>query len=441
VGATVFTEAYGVSSWTKPSVASLFTGVYPGAHGVTGNIYPLPDEAVTLAEVMRDGGYRTICVSANPNVTRSGHMDAGFDIMDDVMHGPVFNAVGPPTSCMRPLLGFVALRPLLGPLFVLSTDGVKVNARLAFWSRFVGDRPVFYYVHYMEPHIPNLPRPEYYYEYQPYMVKVDPARLETVASGPFYWDEFLKDPDFKVPLTPDEVALAKALYDADIRRMDVVIEGLLENIVGGSDGEAESIVVITADHGEEFLEHRRWMHGAGMHHEVARIPLIVKAPDGRPGRVDGLVNLLDIPVTLASYAGLDAPAAWEGLDLRPFIAAGGELPRRELLLEGLHTILPPSEADGLNADIELNGLVSGDYYYLRDENAGVEYLYNRRRDRWERENLAAGGPGEEAAAILTRSRDAVDRSKAEVAESAFGREEMELTPALKRQLKSIGYLK
>ena len=237
--AVVFKEAFTVSSWTKPAVASIFTATYPGTHGVNARFFPLPDDAVTLAEVLREGGYRTICASANLTVTRQARMADGFDIMDDVSQGPVFNGAGPPISCMRPFIAFVWMRPFLGPLLNTTNDGININARLKFWTRFARGRPAFFCIHYMEPHIPNLPRPEYLYEYQPYLAKVDPARLVRIASGPYFWHDVLKDPTFLPEFNEDELALARALYDADIRRMDVVIEGLLENIVNrpGRDSE------------------------------------------------------------------------------------------------------------------------------------------------------------------------------------------------------------
>jgi len=438
VEAVVFKEAYTVSSWTKPAVASTFTATYPGTHGVNAGFLPLPEEAVTLAEVLREGGYRTISVSANPNVTRPARTVDGFDIADDSSHGPLFNAAGPPVSCMRPFVAFEGLRPLLGPLFIRSIDGLNVNARLEFWTRFAGERPAFYYVHYMEPHIPNLPRPEYAFEYQPYLARVDPARLMRIASGPFFWHEVLKDPAFVPEFDANEVALARALYDADIRRMDVVIEGLLENVVARSGPDAEAIIVITADHGEEFLEHGRWLHGAGLHHEVARVPLIIKAPGCEPGVVEGPVNLVDIPRTLASFAGLEPPREWEGLDLTPYIMSRAELPRRKLLLEGIHTILVPSAGEETRSSLELYGLVDGDYYYLKDENADAEYLYDRRRDRWEEDNLAAGG---EAGDALAASRATTARLKAQAAEKAFRQKEIRLPPESERQLRTLGYLK
>jgi arylsulfatase A-like enzyme len=230
------------------------------------------------------------------------------------------------------------------------------------------------------------------------------------------------------------------LYDADILRMDVVIEDLLENIVNRPGRDSEAIIVITADHGEEFLEHGRWLHGASLHHEVARVPFIVKAPGCKPAVVEGPVNLVDIAPTLVSFAGLETPRGWEGLDLGPYIKSGSELPRRELLLEGIHTILMPSDEEGVESSIELNGLVAGDYYYLKDENADVEYLYDRGRDRWQKDNLASNAAFAEAGGVLAENRDALARSINRVEEKAFPQGEIYLPPVLERRLRALGYV-
>jgi arylsulfatase A-like enzyme len=436
----VFKEAYTVSSWTKPAVASIFTAAYPSTHGVNAVFLPLPDDAVTLAEVFRAGGYRTVGVSANPHINRQGRIADGFDIIDFVGAGPFFNGGGPPISCTRPFMALKSLRPLLGPFLNTSNDGISVNTRLKFWSHFVRGRPAFFYIHYMEPHIPNLPGPEYLYEFQPYLAGVDKARLLRIAAGPYYWDEVLKDPAFVPDFNERELLLARALYDADIRKVDVVIEGLLEDIVNGPGRDPKPVIIITADHGEEFLEHGRWLHGAGLHHEVARVPLMIKAAGCKPAVVEGAVNLIDIPPTLVSFAGLETPRAWEGLNLRPFMESGSELPQRELLLEGIHTIRAPSEAKGVKATLTLNGLVAGDYYYLQDENAGAEYLYNRRTDRWETDNLTSNADFTGANGVLARSRAALARSKKRVSERAFTPGDVYMTPVLKRQLQALGYV-
>jgi arylsulfatase A-like enzyme len=441
VEAVVFKEAFTVSSWTKPVVVSIFTATYPGTHAVDANFLPLPDDAVTLAETLREGGYRTICVSANPHVTRPARMGDGFDIMDDIRQGPVFNGAGPPASCARPSIALLWMRPFLGPLLNATNDGLSINARLKFWNRFARGRPAFYYVHYMEPHIPNLPGPEYLYEYQAYLTKVDQARRLEIAAGAFFWYDVLKDPAFVPDFNDDELGLARALYDAEIRRMDVVVEDLLENVVTRSGSDPEPVIVITADHGEEFLEHGRWLHGAGLHHEVARVPFIIKAPGCKPGVVGGPVNVVDIPPTLVSFAGLERPRDWEGLDLSPYIKSGSEVPPRELLLEGIHTIRMPSDEEGGESSIELNALVAGDYYYLKDENAGVEYLYDRRHDRWQKNNLASDAAFTEAGGVLAECRDALARAKSRVKERRFAQGEILLLPAFKKELRTLGYVR
>jgi hypothetical protein len=144
---------------------------------------------------------------------------------------------------------------------------------------------------------------------------------------------------------------------------------------------------------------------------------------------------------LASFAGLETPAGWEGLDLAPYLKSGSELPRRELFLEGIHTILMPSEEEGVEPSITLNALVAGDYYYLKDENADVEYLYDRRRDRWQKNNLAVDAAFAEADDVLAECREALARYKSRANEKAFARGEIHMPPALKKQLKTLGYVK
>jgi arylsulfatase A-like enzyme len=436
---TVFREAFTVTSWTKPAVASLFTAAYPGAHGVNARFYGLPEGAVTLAQALREEGYRTIGVSANPNVTRSAGMNAGFDILDSSGNGPIINAAGPPLSCARPLRVFLWMRPYLGPLWKTTADGVEMNRRAEFYQRISGDRPAFVYLHYMEPHTPNPRRPEYRAEVDPYWKKVDPKRARYIANGPFFWFDVLEDPSFEPDFTEDELALAKALYDADIRRMDVVIDDFLGTLAAPSRGDSGAMVVITADHGEEFMEHGRWLHGVSLHHEVARVPLLVRMPECEPAALAGPVNLVDIPRTIVSFAGAEAPEAWEGTDLVPYIREGRDVPRRELPLESIHDLLA-GEDSGPRSGVELNALVGKGYYFLHDVNADREYLYDRRKDFWQEDNLAAAA-SPETETLLTDRRDALADEKRKIVEKAFAQGELQLPPELERQLRTLGYVR
>ncbi|HUU57456.1 MAG TPA: hypothetical protein VMW93_08950, partial [bacterium] len=165
------------------------------------------------------------------------------------------------------------------------------------------------------------------------------------------------------------------------------------------------------------------------------------APDCAPAIVGGPVNLVDLPPTLASLAGCAAPDEWDGLDLGPYMKEGRDVPRRELLLEGIHMMLTPSHEDGPRTGIELNALVDGSYYYLKDENAGTEILYDRAKDPWQEYNLAGTASGSETAGLLTREREVMAEAKKAVAARAFAQDEVRLSPALQRQLKALGYVR
>jgi arylsulfatase A-like enzyme len=434
-GAVLFRDAFAPSSWTKPAVTSAFTSTSPSTHGVNGLFSAIPGEALTLAEYLRGYGYRTLGVSANPEVGRQAGMAAGFDVLDATTLGTVLDAAGPPTSAGR----FLVRYPV-GSLWRASRGGLFVNRRLAFWARLVGGPPRFLYIHYMEPHTPNLPRAEYLGELKPFLDKVEKRRAREIELGKYFFAEVATDPAFVPDYNDDELALARALYDADIRRMDVVIADLLENVVPASGEGPEPIIIITADHGEEFLEHGRWLHGAGLHREVAEIPLIIKLPGRAPAVLDGPVSLVDLAPTVASAVGLPVPDGWEGLDLTPYAGRGQTVPRRTLLLEGIQE-LSVEASDPSHRTIEINVLVGGGYYYVKDENAGVEYLYDRRLDPWQVNDLARAGGSPGLETVLAERRGELGRMKRDARAQAYAPARAYIPPSLRRSLRALGYVR
>jgi len=272
-------------------------------HGVNSRASGIPEEAVTLASAFREMGYTTVGISANPNVNRANGMGAGFDILDDAGAASILEAAGPRVSVTR-LFDYRRFVPACLPPYLRPTaDGMDLNRRLEFWMRLRAGPARFFYVHYMEPHNPNFPRPEYMTRLQPYIDKVEPERARRIFRGKYYFKEVIRDPSFVPDYSDEEVALAWALYNAEIRRMDVVIGDLLDNVVPAGVGAPPPVVVVVADHGEEFLEHGRWMHGSGAHAEVVEIPMMFKCPDCAPAVVPGQVNLKDLAPTLVSLVG------------------------------------------------------------------------------------------------------------------------------------------
>jgi arylsulfatase A-like enzyme len=326
---------------------------------------------------------------------------------------------------------------VFGALWRPTLDGIDLNRRLEFWMRFTRGPARFVYVHYEEPHTPNPPRPEYMAELKPFLDRVKPARAREIAEGRYFFQDLIRDPTFRPDYNDDEIALAKALYDAEIRRMDVVIEDLLENVIPAFGEEIEPIIIILADHGEEFLEHGRWLHGAGLHREVAEIPLMFKAPGYPAAAVDGPVTLTDLAPTLASLVGGTIPAEWEGLDLKPHMAGDRPVPPRDLLLEGIQDfyfpgLVPPQST------IELDALVSGGYYYLKDDNTGREYFYYRESDPLQLDNLV-GEPGG-VDPLLAERRDMTGRLKAEARARALTPSRGFVPPRLEKSLRALGYV-
>ncbi len=434
--ATVFRNAYTSSSWTKPAVASLFTSTYPSAHGVVAYSVGLPATTVTLAATLRAHGYATVGISANHNVSRGSGMAAGFDLFDDTATGSIRRAAGPALAAERMLKPLLPRAPFARAFVAPTAGGVAVNKRLRLWQKFFGRRPRFFYIHYMEPHTPNRPRREYINALRPFLNKVKPARAREVAMGRFFFKKIAEAPAFRPDYNDAEVALAKALYDADVRRMDVVISDLLENVIPARAGDAAPVIVFAADHGEEFLEHGRWLHGAGLHREVARIPLLMKVPGCPPATIAAPVNVLDIAPTLASLAGVPAPAAWEGLDLAPYMAAAVEPPARPLLLEGVHVSVPATPK-GRGDRIELNGVVADGYFYLKDEGLAREFLYDQRRDPGEEHNLAGARA---AASTLAACRAGVAELKGRARAGAVPPVGVPITPARRKTLRAFGYI-
>jgi arylsulfatase A-like enzyme len=438
-GAVVFKDAYTVSSWTKPAVATIFTSTYSSTHGVNSGASTLPDEAVTLAEYMRGIGYTTIGVSANPNVNRSFGMGDGFDVLDCSASGSILEAAGPPTFSARLMTGAAVAPSFFGAAWRPVRDGLRLNRRCGLWLHLAGARPRFIYIHYMEPHTPNSPRPACKAELAPLLSRVDARRAQQLAVGEFFFAELLEDPAFRPDYDDDAVALAKALYDADIRLMDLVLKDLLENVVPDARRSPEPIFIITADHGEEFLEHGRWLHGAGLHREVAEIPLVVKVPGCPPAAVDGPVSLLDLGPTVVSLLGGTAPEGWEGLDLKPYLTAGQKVPPRLVLMEGIQIFVPGRYTKNWSR-IELNGLVAGGYYYIKDEGAGTEFLYDLTLDPWQENNLALDEGFSGRRGLLSACRDTLRRLKRRAEKRAFTPGAVNISPKMEKALKALGYV-
>lgn len=391
-GAVVFEDALTQAPWTRPVVASVFTGRPPLAHGVTTLESRLPRRAVTLAEFLADlpgGGYRTAAWSANWHVVRKTGLAQGFQHFDFFPAGP-----GP----------FVVNRRLLTWLDrQLASDRAHPHEPR---------RPFFLYVHVIDPHAPYRPPPDLRRRFAPEVEDRDAGTNEYLKR--IYGASGARRADLLAAIPP--------LYDAEVALADRGFGRLLAALAerGLRD---DMLIVLLSDHGEEFDEHGDFGHGNNLYQESLRIPLIVDPPGREPGRRAGTALPMDVPATVLAALGVPRPPGMAGVDLL------GD-PRRRAGRPAFAHVDYQGRA-GVS-------VVLGEWKLVEPLTVrfgrGPE-LFHLRRDPEERENLAESRP------VRTGYlQTLVRRHRLETEEGAEAGERMELDPEIREGLEALGYL-
>lgn len=297
----VVEQAIVQAPWTLPSMASMLTGFSPERMlDAKQEPWGIPTEVETLAERLQSAGYRTAAFIANPTLHAGNGYGQGFD-----------------TFITAPY-----------ELASMSKHAEEINAQVLPWLAPAPAEPFFLYVHYLDPHDP--------YENSDIVGGKSPFFPEYAGKlrggdvhGLYTGDLALADAE------QDRQQLA-ALYDAEIRYVDRHIGQLLAAIPPKV--LASSLVVLTADHGEELLDHGGFKHGETLYQEQLHVPLIVrwdgKIPSG--GRLTGRVPLLDLWPTVIAAAQASRPAdGREGIDLLPYLKDLREPPPRDIFARHL----------------------------------------------------------------------------------------------------------
>jgi len=288
----VFERTYAQSSWTRPSIASIVTGLYSGSHSVMYKTDLLPAGVVTVAEAMKSAGYRTSGFVTNINVAPSFNFQQGFDEYRYLAPNFFFGA----TDSGSKLALYSGMR-LIRERFLSKYKSVEhyyqdahtVNGTSLPWLDGHKDQRSFVLIHYMDPHDP-------YFEI-PYNGKAV-ARVDTPNPAPERAEEL------------------RRLYASNIEYMDGFLGALFAQLK--SEGiYDDTLIMLTADHGEEFHEHGGWWHGTTLYDEAVHVPLIVKLPGNRDAgrRESSLARLIDVAPTLLTAVGVAVPREVQGRDL------------------------------------------------------------------------------------------------------------------------------
>jgi arylsulfatase A-like enzyme len=367
----VVEEAYSQAPWTLPSVVSFLTGRYPGELlGADMASFGIPAEVQPLAELMARQGYQTAGFVANPTLHTGAGFDRGFRTW-----------FAPPADITWMLKHADAL-----------------NAHAIPWLRASQDRPFFAYVHYIDPHDPYTnPDMERFGGRSPFLPEYDGP----VDGG---WIHGIYTGQLQLPDPARDVPYIRALYDSEVSYVDRHIGELLAAL----DPEvlANTLIVLTADHGEELFDHGGWKHGQSLYEEQIHVPLVFRW-DGhiKPGtRVQGTARLVDLVPTLAAAAGVPSDPEWDGIDLLPALTGKGTLPRKPAFAQNLAS--GPLRAAAIlngwklilynqNEPFEPKGVLESHLHEVDRERFRRQELYHVARDPEERRNLL---PGDEKAA-------------------------------------------
>lgn len=379
----VFREAIAQAPSTLPSHASILTSLLPAHHGALfADKAPLAQEIITLAELLREEGYRAASFNGGGQIARVWGLDQGFEIYESKGGDHRFK------------------------------DVIDAGED---WLRQIGrstpEQPFFLFLHTYEVHHPYSPTAE---------------DLERFAAGPpperfgptVELDELKRLNGGPRPIDQAAAEFIPAAYDAEIRSMDRGLGRLME-VLDDLGLDDETLIVFTSDHGEEFGEHGWYgWHSHTLYDELLHVPLILRFPEGKHAgkSVRRPVRSLDIAPTVLDVLGIPVPDQFSGISLLKVMSGPVDDP-----------LLAISQRDVPSSGPPIASIRSHRWKYYNG------YLYDLRNDPGEARDVSAENWG------VVRS------LKASLDQALEGRrapasDPVDLDAQTQERLKALGYL-
>lgn len=460
------------ATWTLPSIASLFASVYPSTHRLVIDGDQLDLRFRTMAEILGEAGYFTAKVTGEvPYVSDFTGLDRGFALNhaeqesdlgrvfrlwrregsakeEPETEGSAARTGEDPEAFARNVAADLEARASLkARLRYWMTGYVDSGADACFeriralWKEHAG-RPRFVYSHLMETHAEYRPPHRYRKRFVPAHLRG--RNFAAINQRPNPHAVGLAD------LTAEDFQILTGLYDGCIAYLDEKLGELFDDLSRGPDWD-DTLVIVTADHGDCLGRHGILGHQFVCYDELLRIPWIVKWPKsvGLTGERDELIQTVDLLPTLCGLLGLEAPAQCEGIDwlrdrrevayaelLKPFARTAAK--------QGLHEMAPQYRRAVLAVRDRAHKLIAY-------SNGAPEELYDLEADPREANNLLAADPAtwsSATAAAEARLRSALDERRPRWKEAAdeidrrvFSDDaSADLSPKVEAQLRALGYL-
>lgn len=380
---SVFDHAFSAAAWTLPGVGSILTGQWPSVHGggETGadRFNSIRGDMPTLAEVLQASGYATGAVANGGYMAPAFGFERGFAHYD--------------------------FRP--GPDHDVRRADASVDLALEWIDEHRGE-PFFFLLHLFDVHrhydAPEPARGEFTDQFAGRYPASSMATLESRVLA-----EEAGDVEFHL-----------AAYDEEILWVDAQVGRFVEELRRRGVWE-ESLVVLTADHGEAFFEHGAKGHGSSLYNEVLRVPLIVWGPGVPARRWQEPVSTVDIVPTILDGASLEPPREPAGVSLFPLFR-GGELPERRLY------------AQNRFYNTDLAAVIDWPYKIVHDFKRGRTRIFDLAADLYEGRDLSRSEDGRIHRTLRRLRRDARELRRGNVGVP------VQLDDATRKELRALGYI-
>jgi arylsulfatase A-like enzyme len=379
----LFSQAISVGSWTATSFIAILTSTYPLMYG--GQLR-ITDSRTTVAQVLKEHGYHTAAFHSNPWLSSYFGYHRGFDTFDSSM-----SKIGSESLLRKPKELVKRIIGTKGKLYHFISQlydfmsihpvGSDLNRKAVRWLR---DNPsnFFLWLHYMDVHEPY---------YHPSFKKFSPFERYHLSKLTY---RAIRNPG---SLSPEEVNKLIHLYDAKISYVDKIIGSLLRTLKPNNMLD-NTFVVITADHGQQLMEHGYCSHGGfHLYDELVHVPLIIIGP-GLPSQViSQQVSLLDLAPTILDMLEIEKPRAFLGNSLLPLITGNKVQPGDIQAISETDSTVDAAHPRSWDARLQLDthqrviSLRTGKWKYIYNER-GQDELYHLEDDPKETQNMIDAQP-------------------------------------------------
>lgn len=414
----LFEQGLSTTCWTLPAHMALMTGLPGALHQVTDNRRRLDPAITTLAEALQDQGFRTAGFYSGPNLHPAFGFGAGFETYQNCSGKDL------PADAFEAALAGGDNKDLVN-LHKDSHSGLSSEALLAESSTWLEDaaaqdEPFFLFVHWWDPH----------YDYTP--PKTLARDFDPDYRGKQTGVDFLSLTRSPKPRDLDHIL---ALYDAEIRYTDNHIGKLLAKLEA-LDLADDTLVVFTADHGDEFFERGFRGHQRTLYEEAVQVPLVMRLPGVLPAgqRVAGNAGLQDVFSTVADLLDVPVPNYEIGPSLRPLWENGDDGRQQFMELNLPHR------------DIHLTSVRDGDTKVIWDHEEQRLEVFDLKTDPLEQKPRVSMGPfgaGDELAAhrdLITKHIARLEDQRKSLPATEGFQADHELSAELLEELARMGYL-